>query len=202
MAVLTNAYFYHAAELARNLAVPGALALLGRKLDFGDLDFSEALAVSDELADALLGLVLEDENLLVFRLANDFAENAGAFDQGASDRDVGSALAGQHDLVEGDGGAGLTIDGIAADRVSLAHAKLFSIGFDDRVHNLGRVPSRLFLCQRPVLAPVGAKRRAPLRSFPYRVRLYAFLAAVPDGLLFNPWLTAPSPKEKGKRRKP
>jgi hypothetical protein len=43
------------------------------QLDLVDPYFGELLTMTDELADPLLGLVLEDQNLLVFGLADDRA---------------------------------------------------------------------------------------------------------------------------------
>src|SRR5581483_10702360 len=80
--------------------------------DFGDFDFSEALAVAVELADALLGLIAEDENLFVLALPHDGAGDAGAVDYRGADLQV-AAAARNHHAVEGDVGADLRIEEIA-----------------------------------------------------------------------------------------
>ena len=56
------------------------LGALGER-DFGNLDFRVRLAMAVELADALLRLVVEDENFLGLGLAKDRSRNGGAVER-------------------------------------------------------------------------------------------------------------------------
>jgi hypothetical protein len=97
--------------------------------------------VADELADAFLGLVLEDQNLLVFRLAHDYPDHASAVERGQADQRFAQRSAREKHLIEGDFGTDFPVDSVAANRIAFAYLKLLTVRLDDRVHNFGRVPS-------------------------------------------------------------
>src|SRR5437763_1705888 len=70
-----------------------------RQADLRDLDFRETLTVAGQFAYALLRLVLEDQNLLVFALTDNFAGHAGVGNRRGAERDGVAALAAEDDLV-------------------------------------------------------------------------------------------------------
>jgi len=124
-----------------------------RQADLRDLDFRETLAVSGQFADALLGLVLEDENLLVFALAQDRAGHAGVGNRRGAERDGVAALAAQDDLVEGDLLSDFALEEIARNNVALGDLILLTASLDDRVHNFGRLTPGRDGCQRASTLP-------------------------------------------------
>src|ERR1700722_10147591 len=133
---LTAARRFCASRKKRTSSTGPALPL--RERDLGDLDFGERLAVAVGLANALFRLIAEDEDLLVFGLAQNGSGNGSSAQGGAADRDV-VAVGGEDDLVEGNVGANLARDQIAADDVALGDSVLLAAGFDDRVHDFGTI---------------------------------------------------------------
>jgi hypothetical protein len=127
---------------------------LNRQRDFFDPDFRETLAVADELADALLGLVLEDEDLLVFGLAQDGPRDDGAADDRCADA-YRAPIRAQDHAIEGNRGADFLVDEVGADDVAFGNAQLLAAGLNDRVHNRG-ILSEPGLPVNEHLAAVGA----------------------------------------------
>ena len=93
-----------------------------------------------ELTDALLRLVAENQDLLVLGLAQNGSGNRGAAHRRVADGDV--VVAGrEHHTIEGNVGADLAGDQIAADNVAFGDSVLLAVGLNDRVHNLGTIPA-------------------------------------------------------------
>lgn len=113
---------------------------LGGQLDLIDANLGKSLAMADEFADALLGLIFEDQNLFIFGLAKDRAGNRGTCNKRRPNGNGISAAAGQNDPIECNGRTDFQVDRVATNQVAFTHAELFAIRFDDCVHNCGRLP--------------------------------------------------------------
>ena len=132
---------------------------LGGQLNLIDTNFRKALTVTDQLADALLGLVLEDEDFLVFRLTKNGPGHGGARNERRSDGDGISAATGKNDSIESNGRTNFEVDRIATNQIAFTHAELLAIRLDDCVHNWGRLSHVDPVGQRAIAYPACRRSR-------------------------------------------
>ena len=102
--------------------------------DLLDEDPRVVRAVAASLAEAFSALELADQDLLALEVAEDFAEDAGGFDQGGADGGaVGSGD--EQDVLEDDlGPFGRAFMAIDRDLVALVDAELVATVLDNGVH--------------------------------------------------------------------
>ena len=100
--------------------------------DLGDFNLGVRLTMALLTAIVLLGLVLEDDNLLAADLADDLALNLDTLDNRSADLDFALVL-NEHD-VKRDGGVNLSIDLLDVDHVALTNAVLLATSRNNSVH--------------------------------------------------------------------
>ncbi len=112
------------------------------KVDLRDLDLRETLAVADQFPDALLGLILENQDLLGFALVKHGAGNNGPADGRQADLYgvlAVAAAAGENNVFELYVRTNFALQKVARNNVAFADLVLLSARFDDRVHNLENI---------------------------------------------------------------
>ena len=83
----------------------------------------------------LLGLVLEDQNLLALAVLHHVSGDGSALHNGSAESGV-VAIQNSQNLVEGDGVAGFDIQLLDVEGIALGHLILLAAGHDDCVHTL------------------------------------------------------------------
>ena len=98
------------------------------------------------LAVTLLGVVLEDADLLALAVLDDLALHRGALHHGSAEGGLVAVQDGQ-DLVKLHGVAGFLVQLLNVDHVALGHLVLLAAGHDDCVHVVVSTPSLRARCR-------------------------------------------------------